>query len=132
MRKVYQVLASSLMAHRNCILHNNVEWRDIWERRIEWLEKEYLPSGSGFDAGTTVDIDACGDTKMVFKTAYHHMDENGFYDGWTSHEVIAEPEFLSGIDVKVTGLDENDIREYIGDTFFYALTTGFGGWPDDI
>lgn len=46
---------------------------------------EALPSGSGFDAGTR--IEKSSDFSVVFFTEYHHMNEMGYYDGWTKHTV---------------------------------------------
>lgn len=74
------------------------------------------PRGSGFDNGTTLDLDASHATKLVFITSFHHMDEHGGYDGWTEHKVVATPAFY-GFDTRVTGRDRNQIKEYIGDVF---------------
>lgn len=84
------------------------------------LVREYMPSGSGFDAGTELVIDVCDASTLVFKTAFHHMDEHGGYDGWSEHKVKVVAEF-GGLDVMVTGRDRNDIKEYIGETFYQAL-----------
>lgn len=46
-----------------------------------------MPSGSGFDAGTRLDEDKTNDSRLVFTTAFHHMDEHGTYAGWTEHTV---------------------------------------------
>ena len=80
--------------------------------------KEWLPSGSGFDAGTEIVLSTR--TELVLSVDFHHMDEHGFYDGWTSHRVTLTPEF-DGIRVVVTGEDRDDIHAYIGDHFHYVL-----------
>lgn len=82
------------------------------------LCKEWLPSGSGFDAGTEIRVATT--YKIILKADFHHMDENGFYDGWTEHNVTAIPTF-HGNDIKVSGKDRNQIKEYIAETFQYAL-----------
>jgi hypothetical protein len=87
------------------------------------LVKDYLPSGSGFDAGTTLDEGASSPDKLVFDTSFHHMDEHGGYDGWTEHKVIVTPSLAHGCDLRVTGRDRNDIKSYIGETFAHALDT---------
>ena len=95
------------------------------------LVREYMPSGSGFDAGTELVIDVCDDSTLVFKTAFHHMDEHGGYDGWTEHKVKVTAEF-GGFDIYVGGRDRNQIKDYIADTFYYALNqeVGYRVLPD--
>ena len=85
------------------------------------LAKEHLPSGSGFDAGTKVDIESVTPRIMAFGTSFHHMDEHGSYDGWTEHVVRIHAEF-GGFELTVSGRDRNDIKDFIGDTFHQALT----------
>lgn len=98
-----------------------VRTAEISERRdfIEAIVKEYMPSGSGFDNGTTIDLDASREDRLVFNTAFHHMNEGGFYDGWTEHTVTVKPSFW-GTSIKVGGRDRNLIKDYIGDTFHHA------------
>jgi hypothetical protein len=76
---------------------------------------ETAPSGSGFDAGTQVNEDRSD--ILLFTTAYHHMDEDGFYDGWTEHTVRVKPSLAWGFDLTVSGRDRNDIKDYIADVF---------------
>ena len=83
---------------------------------VEAYMKAQAPRGSGFDAGTTLDIDASNATKLVFITSFHHMDEHGGYDGWTEHKVVVTPAFYD-FDTRVTGRDRNRIKEYIGEVF---------------
>jgi len=92
------------------------------EIEVDRLVKECLPSGSGFDAGTSLNWEESdGENKIVFTTSFHHMDDCGGYDGWTEHDVTVTPRF-DGIDVQVSGEDRNGILEYIGDTFHDCLT----------
>ena len=49
------------------------------------------PSGSGIDSGTKLDLDANTGGKLVFNTDFHHMNEHGYYDGWSNHQVIVRP-----------------------------------------
>lgn len=119
--KLYQTLASKAQAMRNCAATKNTEWEGKHEQAILDLVKEHLPSGSGFDSGTNIELDECNDSQLVFSTSFHHMDEHGGYDGWTEHKVVVKPSF-AGIDIKVTGRDRNQIKEYIGDIFYGDLT----------
>ena len=97
------------------------EWTSKHEERILDLVRDRLPSGSGFDSGTQIDFKACRADRLVFSTAFHHMNDVGFYDGWTEHKVIIRPTF-DGIDICVTGRNRNDIKDYIADCFYTALT----------
>jgi hypothetical protein len=88
---------------------------------IEHACKAHMPSGSGFDKGTQFNFDKSTDDKLIFITAFHHMNSNGYYCGWTDHTVIVTPCF-GEINIKVTGKNYRDIKEYIADTFLTCLT----------
>lgn len=121
---LYVALAHLCRRYRNTSYQFALGHPHIAEHCLEEahrLVKEHLPSGSGFDAGTELVIDVCDASTLVFKTAFHHMDEHGGYDGWSEHKVKAVAEF-GGLDVMVTGRDRNDIKEYIGETFYQALS----------
>jgi hypothetical protein len=119
--KLYRQLASLVAARLNCMASGNDEWRDKHESEIERLTKEHLPSGSGFDNGTTVDLEQSKPNKLVLQTAFHHMDENGYYDGWTDHTVTVTADLQFGFDLKLNGRNRNDINEYIGEVFNLVL-----------
>lgn len=91
------------------------------------LCKEHLPSGSGFDAGTTLETARCEVAgrpfpgRLLFETSFHHM-EDGFYSGWTEHQILAVPTF-DGFELKVSGKDRDGIKEYIAEVFHNALMT---------
>lgn len=113
--KVYQAIASAISAMPR-------EWA---EERLDLIEREFLPSGSGIDAGCKVLVEESKEDRLVIQTAFHHMDENGYYDGWTHHKVIVTPSLLFGFDVRVTGRNRNGIKEYLGDLFFQVLDQEF-------
>ncbi len=119
--KTYQVIARTLGALRRCeqTQETHQEWIDKHSARLEELLGEF-PSGSGFDKGTKLD-DASTSEKLVFDTAFHHMNENGSYDGWTDHQVIVTASLEMGLSVKVTGRDRNDIKSYISECFHQVL-----------
>lgn len=95
-------------------------WGANAKEAIETLTRDFLPSGSGFNNGTKFDFDRSKRSKLVFHTSFHHMDENGYYDGWTDHTVTITPSF-DGIEVKVSGRNRNDIKDYIADEFALLL-----------
>lgn len=94
--------------------------QDIWDGLESYVHKNCL-SGSGFDDGTRLSATSTS-KRLVFTTAFHHMDENGGYDGWTEHRVIVTPTF-QGFDIRVTGRDRNGIKDYIGETFHHWLSS---------
>jgi hypothetical protein len=114
-----EAIASTIVAYKNCKKTGSTEWEQKHFKRLTDLAKA-LPSGSGFDSGTTVDVDASSDRCIVLHTSFHHMDEHGFYDGWTEHLIRIISTF-SGPDVRISGPDRNEIKDYITDTMLFAL-----------
>lgn len=115
-RPRYREFACKMQALLNCIEADNSEWE---ANHREWLEKECKngPSGSGIDSGTHIDLDKSSGEKLVFETAYHHMDEGGCYDGWTTHSVIVTPSLQFVFQLRITGRDRNQIKEYLYDVY---------------
>lgn len=120
--KLYARLSSLLHARRNCQKEEKSHWADCHLEKIEELVKNHLPSGSGFDSGTQFLEDDSKPERLVFFTSFHHTDESGGYDGWTEHKVILTPSLAFGFELRVTGRDRNEIKEYIGETFHHALS----------
>ena len=89
--------------------------------KAEDIVKNHFPNGSGFDSGTSLVWDKCKYNKIVLRADFHHMDDNGYYCGWSEHEVIIVPSFSFGYDLRVTGKDKRGIKDYIEDTFHYVL-----------
>jgi len=121
MKKLYQEIASTIVARLNCIERNNTEWCDKHEERILKLVADYMPSGSGIDCDTKIDLDKSDNKKLVFFAEFHHMNDGGYYDGWTAHYIHVTPSF-DDIDLRITGPDRNEIKDYLHETFHYALT----------
>lgn len=115
--KFYSRIANKLVAYDNCVKSGNNEWLVKHERELNELVENYLPIGSGFDNGTKFNWGESNRNKLVFDTAFHHMNEGGYYDGWTEHKVIITPDLLFGFNIKITGRNRNDIKEYITQMF---------------
>ncbi len=120
--QVYQAIARSLGAYTRCAKETNHPWTEKHKDNIERIIKDNLPHGSGFDNGTTLDFDKSTDNKLVFNTAFHHMDDNGFYCGWTNHTVTVLPELSFGFSLKISGANTRGIKEYIDEEFRYCLS----------
>lgn len=114
-------LASLVVAIQHCKRSGNEEWREKHETTLHQLVEDYMPSGSGIDNGTTILLDRCTDSSLVFATDFHHMDGNGMYDGWTNHVVTVRASLAFGLDIRVSGRNRNDIKDYLGDVFHTAL-----------
>jgi len=120
--KRYAWIAMKLQAMANCEKSGRNDWFNRHADDIETEMKNTAPSGSGFDSGTTLEEDKCTSKKLVFKTAFHHMNEDGYYTEWSQHEIIITPSF-DGFDMRITGRDKNMIKDYIGDVFHAWLNT---------
>ena len=130
-RPVYAVLAQLLRAYNSCQASGN-EHAAQHKDTIEDIVKNHLPSGSGFDSGTKLDFDVSKPDKLVLHADFHHMDDNGFYCGWSEHKVIVTPNLAFGIHVKVTGRDRRNIREYIGDVYHQDLQVEIDPWASKV
>jgi hypothetical protein len=106
----------------------------IWDRKRSFERRglasntldtimENAPSGSGFDSGTKI-LKADG-TQVVFLTAFHHMNDGGYYTAWTEHKVIIRPNLALGYTMRITGKDYAQIKEYIGDVFTQWLDSEY-------
>ena len=120
MEKLYVRLARLVGAYKRCTSSGN-DWAEKHEATILKLVKEHLPSGSGFDSGTDLDLAASTEDKLVFHTHFHHMNDGGMYDGWTDHTVTVRPSLAYGFYTRISGRDRNQIKEYIGEAFHHAL-----------
>jgi hypothetical protein len=123
-RYLYSELSGLLDARARLLKKADTrEWITRHEDTIERLTKALMPSGSGFDRGTTIDLDASHADKLVFSAPFHHMDENGYYDGWTDHTVTVTPSLQLGFNLRISGRNRNAIKDYMYETFRYALQT---------
>lgn len=121
-RPLYQAIASKVSARINCDQTNKVEWSYRHATEVDRLVKEYLPSGSGFDAGTKLDWDKSTGDKLVFNTSFHHMDDAGGYDGWTEHTVTVVGSLMFGLLLKIGGRDRDGIKDHVHEAFHNSLT----------
>lgn len=119
--RLYEAIAIARDSKENCIAAGNLEWAERWEDRLWRIERNFLPSGSGFDNGSTIDRSATNAKRIVILTAFHHMNENGYYDGWSEHVIRVTPNLARRFDMTISGRNRNEIKDYIGDTIHAAL-----------
>ena len=122
-RYLYRELAGLIDARHTCIERGNKEWQDNHTQEILSLVKNHMPSGSGFDNGTKIDLDRSHADKLIFHTSFHHMNDTGYYCGWTDHTVTVTPSLYLTFNLRVSGRNVNDIKEYIDEAFRHALMT---------
>lgn len=122
MASVIYHIYSCAVARDNCTDTNNSDWYDRHDARLYALVNEFLPSGSGFDNGTSL-LDWCNRKQRVrFKTSFHHMNDVGIYCGWTDHIITVRPAF-DGLTVDVGGRNANGIKGYIQNVFYTVLSS---------
>jgi hypothetical protein len=123
--KVAQKIASTLAALQNCRDNGNSEWLARHAETLATIERNKLPSGSGVDSGTTVDVEGCTPDRLRFLVSFHHMNDCGMYDGWTEHVVTVRASLVHGLDIRVSGRDRDGIKDYLADVFQTALTADY-------
>jgi hypothetical protein len=121
--KTYKMLAGKIGARINCLKSDNTEWYDEHEKDIQYIVNNFFPHGSGFDSGTTIDFEKSTGEKLVFVSGFHHMNDGGYYDGWSEHTIIVTPSLQSDFNIRVTGKNRNDIKDYIAEMFKLILST---------
>ena len=92
------------------------------EKQLRDLILNYLPSGSGFDGNINIDKKST-DKKIILHVEYHHMNDNGFYDGWSTFKIIITPSLAYDYSMQVKG--ETVVKKYFYDGVFknYIIDT---------
>ena len=99
MNTIAEAIVTAAVARMNCHRSGNIEWFDHHTDRLDALEK-LLPSGAGIDNGTKIVKVGCAASIISLLVPYHNMNEDGYYDGWTTFEVVSRSTFL-GLDIDV-------------------------------
>lgn len=126
---LYQVISQTLDALRNAeakSMPSAIHWHRDSLRQFESM----LPSGSGIDCGTKIDIDASREDRVVLTFDFHFMNDAGYYDGWGSYKAIITPSLSHGPCLRIAGRDRRSIKDYLHDTMQHALTDQLVGWDD--
>lgn len=117
---VAELIGVAAPAMERCGASGNAEWCGRWGNILDNLFSSVMPRGSGFDAGTK--MVRASDREIVVSTAFHHMNDGGYYDGWTEHTVRIRATF-DGFSMTVSGRDRNSIKDYIAEVFHIAFST---------
>jgi len=121
---VYKAIAGLVDARNRCVRMDNGNWQANHEQTLFEIETHHLPHGSGFDMGTTIDLEKSNHQKIILYSHYHKMDENGMYDRWIDFRVIVTPNLQFDFDLKFVGnfRRDQDLREYFYSEFSYRLS----------
>jgi len=130
---LYREMAIRMSALINCRAKNEEnKWEDLHQYALNELAREFLPSGSGFDMGSKINLVQSTGEKLVFFTKFHHMNEHGYYDGWSSHTITVTASLIHGLNIEIESeyADKKHEEEYgwdngdhIAESFNIALTT---------
>lgn len=118
---VYQKLAMLLQSIANCQNTHNKEWERKHEESVRQIVRDFMPSGSGWDEGTKIDMVESGPNMLYLYGSFHHMNEFGMYDGWTSHVIRVRPSLADGFYMTIGGQNRNDIKEHLHEMFDICL-----------
>lgn len=113
---VLDIIASFAESIERCV---DTEKCETMRKDLEKFVETVFPHGSGFDYGTK--IAQATSKKIVLETEYHHMNDCG-YTNWTHHKIILTPAFNS-YNMRVTGRNQNEIKDIIADMFTEILDT---------
>jgi hypothetical protein len=123
MKPLYEAIYTALLARDNCRTPGfaRPEMAHTWDESLAHLATKLLPRGAGFDCGTRILGRTQNGSGFILETEFHHMDDNGFYDGWTEHRITVRPSFVGGFDLTISGQNRDDVKGYIAEVFNAAL-----------
>ena len=107
------------LAIDNCERSGNTEWLAKHRASLRALCK-LLPSGSGIDNGTKLVAIQAKPERIELSCGFHHMNDQGSYDGWTEHTIRITPSF-DGINITISGRDRNQIKDHLHEVFSCAM-----------
>ena len=117
---IAQTLARLLQAIEYCQRTGN-DYGRIHTDNLETIVRNFLPSGSGWDNGTSINLDESSSERLRFYGGFHHMDSDGFYDGWTEHTIDVTASLAFGLNLRITGRNRNDVKDDLDETFRHIL-----------
>ncbi len=99
------------------------KWITDCEEKLEKLET-LLPSGSGIDSGTKINLEDSKPNMIILDSSYHVMAD-GYYTHWIDFEVIVLPSlsFPFMLDIDAAWDDGNDdIQDHLYQTYEMNLS----------
>lgn len=121
MQKLYQKIASTIIAIKNCEKSGNQEWLEKHKDTLHDIEENTLPHGGGIDSGCKINVEKSNENKIVIDVPYHCMDENGFYGGWRDYQIVIKANLAFDFTVDIKGRDYNGLKDYLVDIFHHVM-----------
>jgi hypothetical protein len=121
---LYQHIYNQLSRWDYCMRQDRLEQMADAREELNHISDNILPSGSGIDSGSRIELEFHKETIKI-STSFHHMDEMGGYDGWTYHLITVTPSLSGGVNLKISGHDRNDIKDYLLDIFYGVLSSEY-------
>jgi len=131
-KKLYAEIASMVQARENCQESRNEEWFDRHTDRLRFIERNCLPSGSGIDSGCQIDLGRSKPDRVILTLGFHHVNQDGYYDEWTHHDVVITPSLQFGYNLRITGRNRNDIKNCLHDTLSVCLDGSYTEYLDGL
>ena len=99
-------------------------------RYLNYFTEEHLPRGSGFDGSTGIDANNSTRNSIIIWTEFHHMNDLGYYDGWSTHTFTMTADLEFGFELEHTyeGCEEHE-ADFIFDHMREALDTKAAPYP---
>jgi hypothetical protein len=122
-RKLYQEIASYILAKQNCINSKNEDWEIKHTEYLENYLLNKLSHGSGINGKWQYDYTKSNANKIILRNTYDAMNENGFYDKYINFTVTVSPSLAFEIDLSITGNfgKYQDIKEYLHEILYSDL-----------
>lgn len=130
---LYVILATVIDAYKRCEKDRGPleEWRVKHRETLGHIERNLLPSGSGWDEGTRVLVGESTGEKLVLAGSFHHTNDVGMYDGWTQHVIRVRASLVHGITMTISGRNRNGVKDYLYELFESELRQPARQWYDD-
>jgi len=96
-KKIYQELATLTDARLRCIQMDNKEWEEKHTEKIEEMVKRFPIDDPIFDFYES------NGQKLVIHSSYHHMNENGFWDGYSDFTIKVTSDLMFGFKLSILG-----------------------------
>lgn len=120
-KPVYQLIASLIVAYKNCEASHNLIWLNRHSQKIRHIFDSL--EGAGFKF--YYELDKSKENKIIFYGNYHKMNDTGYYDGYDNFKVIMTPDFINGFSLRIISTDskiKSEDREYYYDYLYNALS----------
>lgn len=120
--KLYSTIANAILVLKSTKGPFGNNALRLQEAVLEDIEENFLPYGSGFDAGCKISLEDSSHNKIVITSSYHKLNEDGYYDGWIDLIVTVTPSLIFDFVLTIDGEGIDDLdRAYFQDEFGNAL-----------